>query len=87
MAAGLCFRRVSLYPRLFVPPLSSAAASRHGQARWQRTAASSVADASPFLYTKPGIEAKIIDGKKIAKAVKAEIANEVSLGAVYSLAQ
>ena len=78
MATGLCLlRRVSLYPRLCIPPLSSSATFRNSQARWQRTTASSV---SPFLYTMPGIKAKIIDGREIAKAVKAEIKKEVSQG-------
>ena len=30
-----------------------------------------------FLYSKPGLKAKIIDGKKIAQAVKSEVADEV----------
>ena len=39
---------------------------------------SSAAAGDQFLYTKPGLKAKVIDGKKIAAAVKAEVAEEVS---------
>ena len=56
--------------RQLVPAL----VSRPLQTRLQSSAAG---DPAEFLYTKPGLRAKIIDGKKIAAAVKAEVADEV----------
>lgn len=53
-------------------PLSLSSTWCHG--RWQSSAAG---DPEQFLYTKPGLKAKIIDGKKIAAAVKGEVAEEV----------
>ena len=75
MALKSCFTRaLSVSPctsaRLVPPSLSSSWLN----ARWQSGAAS---DPEQYLYTKPGLKAKIIDGKKISAAVKAEIAEEV----------
>ena len=49
-----------------------------------RGRSSAATDPAEFLYTEPGLKAKIIDGKKIAAAVKAEVKAEVSVDCVTS---
>ena len=77
MAATYCFSRALSAPsvasarQLFLP-LSSLSLP----ARWRSSAAG---DPAQFLSTRPGARARIINGVKIAAAVKAEVAEEVGL--------
>lgn len=72
MALKACLSRTlpCTSARLVAPSLSS---------NWlhARRQSGDASDPEQFLYTKPGLKAKIIDGKKIASAVRAEIAEEV----------
>lgn len=72
MASRICALSLTSLPsaRLIAPSLASSCS----HARWKSRGAS---DCDQFLFTKPGVKAKVIDGKKIAEAVKAEVAEEV----------
>ena len=75
MAAAFCLSRaLPLAPRLSARLFPASLASSSQQARRQSGEAR---DPEQFLITKPGLKAKVIDGKKIAAAVKAEVAEEV----------
>ena len=45
--------------------------------RWRSSLSSSVGDTDQFLYAVPGLNARIIDGKKMSSAVRSEIADQV----------
>ncbi|CAI8044405.1 Bifunctional methylenetetrahydrofolate dehydrogenase/cyclohydrolase, mitochondrial [Geodia barretti] len=72
-AAGL---RLSYLPR----SLSAVCAWPRLPSNWSpaRSFGSGASAREQFLYTRPGLKSKIIDGKRIAEAVKAEVADEVS---------
>ena len=52
---------------------------RHG------SGGSAVSAREQFTYSRPGLRAKVIDGKKIAEAVKTEVADQVRLNTVEPL--
>ena len=79
-AAGL---RFSCLPR----SLSAVCARPRLPSSWSpaRCLGSGASAREQFLYTRPGLKSKIIDGKKIAEAVKAEVADEVTMYSIYTL--
>ena len=50
-----------------------------------RSGGSAVSAMEQFTYSRPGLRAKVIDGKKIAEAVKTEVADQVRLNTVEPL--